>query len=628
MLRINSSEYNIDRDLFEETIGADGFDMYIDTVRYNLLLSELSARLYTAECLLCDKIRLITYNTLNYVDRNVIVKILSEYFNIESLGFKAKTQSGKMSTDITKVFIPLRDYARKYINVRPEFYSLIIEFCDLYIDYSKLKTFKESMAKKKSILQPTDIVDNDGRKLSKISSLYIRQSTGRYYTSDDNLQGWNLGAVDTFTAPKDYFFVWADFDQIDLRVAANMVLFQGHPEMVKQFDSTSDKYEAIARIISDKMNKPFDIDRFKANRKAYKQTVLARLYGASKRTMMSSGFTDVMEINMLDEYYNTHEYYQHYVEEFKQAIGFDTAVFIEDYFGYRREIPIPANKSGNKDVSVRVLEQCLNTPIQSTSNDIVMIWVNEITKKFREYGFGLDKLRIALLRHDEGIFLVHRDCIPYLWIFKKYSSIFIDSWSELTINPKFGFNYKIIDEHLEKKYNMCVEKNTHNIISDKDTQISIPNRNWIPCKKTAYAYHFAPLKVSDFAYILLSRDDNWLQETETLRDMINSRDPKATEYARTIVREYKESPDAKSYILEYIENFNKYFRYFIVFLPDGTEKKVLTTEFIPYLVNNGIGYVYVYNTLTVNYSIVDSLQIKYTTDISYESLTRKLEAYV
>lgn len=623
MLQISSADYTIDRELFEETIGADGFDMYIDEHKYTLREAEVAAQYYTAESLLAERISFITYGKYTNVNTLSVSTILEEYFNIETMGLLRRTSRG-ISLDMSKVIQPLKDYCRKHMRERPQYYTMVLEFCNLYIDYSKLKQFTETLRAKRKLFIETGKVDNYGNKLSKISSLYERQSTGRYYTSNDNLQGWNLGAVDTFTAPKDYIFVWADFDQIDLRVAANLVLFNGHPEVIEQFNKTDDKYEAIARIISQKMERPFDEQKFKANRKAYKTAVLARLYGASKYTLMQDGFTDIHEINMLDDYYNHHEYYQEYIGRFRKAIAFNAAVMVEDYFGNVREIPVPQNEKARS----RVLEQCLNTPIQSTSNDIVMLWINELTKRFRAVGFGLDKFRVALLRHDEGLFLVHKECIPYLWIFEECSSIFIDSWSELTVKPKFGYNYKVVDKHLTEQYEGVVQSNLDLLL--EHTGAAVPNKKWIPCKSIARATFFAPLTPPLFACRILSMDTDWAVDTQILKEKINNKDTDAGEFAKKLINDYKaqENTDKPivNTILEYINNYNKYYNYCIVELLDTKEKvRLANKEFIPFLKEHNVGYVYLENTIYDSYTIIDGIQIKYTTNVLLTDIIKELD---
>lgn len=624
MLKINSREYVVDRKLFEDTIGVDGFDMYIDMKKYALLEAEVAARYYTAEVLLEERIRFITYGAYKNVNPQAVSAVLEDYFNIESLGFLQKTSRG-ISLSMEKVIHPLREHCRKYVAKRPIFYSMVIDFCNLYEDYSTLKHFSESLSAKKKLIMPTDEVDNFDNKLYKISSLYTRQSTGRYYTKYDNLQGWNLESVHTFTAPKDYFFVWADFDQIDLRVAANLVLFNGHPEVIEQFNNTPDKYEAIARIMSQKMERSFDEHKFKAIRSAYKTAILARLYGASKYTLMQDGFTDSQEIDMLDSYYKQHEYYQEYVSRFERAIAFNAAVMVEDYFGCVREIPIPQNDKARS----RVLEQCLNTPIQSTSNNIVMLWVNELTKAFRSHGFGYDKFRVALCRHDESVFLVHKDCIPCLWLFELCGSIYIDSWSELTAKPEFGYNYGVVDDELTELFNSSVHENREWLMEPKE-QIA-PNKNWLPCQSVARATFFAPMSPPVFAQTILSFDPNWAVDAQVLKDKIDNRAPDTVAFAKSLITSYKEqAAEGKEHltsILEYIDNYNKYYSYCIVEVLGSKKKdKVPVKEFLSYLKEHGVGYVYAYNVLTETYAVVDGIQIKYSKDV-YTDIIKELDTY-
>lgn len=625
MLLINSSVYQIDTKFFEDNIGIDGFDMYIDVFKYYAMSTEFAGMFKTAEILLREFIERITCGMYHDVSPSVIRVLLTRYFSADSLIGLRPMNSGNVSIDKEKVIKPLKEAALKRIYDNPVYYGDIVEFCNLYLDYSSLKNLTQTAESKKKLLMETDLTDNLGSKLCTISSMYIKQSTGRYYTNSDNLQGWNLKIVPAFTAPKDYYLVWADFDQIDLRVAANLVLFNGHPEMVKEFDETPDKYEAIAKIICKRLNKPFDLEKFKANRKAYKRAVLARLYGASMKTMMSSGFTDTGEISMLNDYYNSHQYYQEYIESFRQAIAFEAEVCIEDYFGFERRIAVSGKNYGGRNA--QVLESCLNTPIQSTSNDIVMLWVNEVTKRFRDLGFGKDKFRVALLRHDEAIFLVHKDCTPHTWLFKYCSSIFIDKWSELTIEPEFGYNYKQPNEALYKSYEESISNNLIKINNNTNVAKS-DNKKWSPCKKTIHLQHIAPVSPAEFAYYLLLNEPSWSESVHELGDMFKNREDARTimNFAVNIIHEYQKSPDANNSVLKFIDCYNKYFSTFITSPEPHKFVKISKSNLINYLESNGCGYVYIHNALCNNYVVYpNGIQMRFIQDESLDVIVERIE---
>lgn len=617
MLCINSKKYNLDVEYFEKSINKDGFDVYVNNLMYTSILCDTEARFYTVQMLLIEKMQFLSQGAITGINSTSVASILKDYLLLEESGLLT-TKSRKISLDMTKVILPLVTWCREQMGRNPVRYSNAVEFCNLYIEYSKLKNLTESMNAEMKFFMKTDKVDNSGMTIVKTSSLYDKRSTGRYYTNNRNLQGWSKETLSTLTAPKDYYLVWADFDQIDLRVAANLILFNGHPEVIEQFDKTSDKYEAIARIMANKLNIPFDLDKFKVNRKGYKTAVLARLYGANQRTLKRS-LEDWQERSTLDNYYKTHEYYQKYVNTFNTAIGFDGDVVIEDYFGFTRRID--AHSSRNKD---RILEQCLNTPIQSTSNDIVMLWINEITKRFRELGFNSDKFTVYLVRHDEGIFLLHKDTLPYLWIFKECSKIFIDSWSELTVEPKLGFNYKIVNDNLTKEYEKSVNDNTGLITKVKG--IMDKNHNWEPCKKTIEVYSYVPMNPLDFACYILKYDPEWSVELQILKEKIENKKPDAYKFACDTVREYKTTGKRRD-VLEYINFYNKYFNFFLIKFDTDKYQRVDRTDFIKYLNENNIGYVYVHNALVTSYQQVGDIQLKYDTDIPYKDLVGALETY-
>lgn len=634
MVHINSSDYKIDIQMYEELIQKDGFDMYIDSFEYICALQEAHAVYMSLSEALRVMITFITNGNLTSVSPQAVGMVLKDNFHIETMNL-LKTTSRGVSLDIKTVFQPLKDYAVKNLKRKPAFYSMIIEFCNLYTEYSHAKSLINSLSSKldNGMIRESNVVDNKGNRLRVISSFYEKQSTGRYYTKNDNLQGWNKKVLDTFSAPKDYFFVWADFDQIDFRVAANLILFKDTAGTAKDdlelFNSTDDKYEAMARIIDKKIGRDFDIARFKANRKAYKTSMLARLYGASKRTLMNNGFTDYREVNTLDTYYATHKYYQNYKRSIENAIAFGCEVDVYDYFGYTRRVPVPTNiKQGN-----RVLEDCLNAPIQSTANDIIMLWVTELAKEFQALGFGMDKFRIALIRHDEAIFLIHKDAIPYLYLFKKYSEIQIDDWTLLTNQPEVGFKYTVVDEELTKKYNESILYNEDKLDDGKSVMI---RKSWSPLKRVAEAYFFYASSISMFAYQALSLDNNTVEDAEEIHQLIMSKgeyDKETINCAKRLLLGYINNANNggmyEPNVLDLINNYRRYAMYAVVNILDGERDiRVEKKDFIKYCKDNDIGYVYIFNHLFgKNYLIIDDIQLKYSDNCSYQTLVNILEAH-
>ena len=202
MLFIDSNKYSIDVQAFEKSIGIDGFEMYVDSSSFALLMVTVEAQLYTARSLLEEKIAFLTEKRYQSVTPNIIGIVLRDYLYIAESGLMRETNGGKISLDINKVFKKFISWCHNRLSSNPTLYSNAIEFCNLYIDYSQLKSLSESLSSKYKMLVPSDVMDNNDRPLSKIYSMYVKRSTGRYYTQHDNLQGWNLESVSTFTAPK------------------------------------------------------------------------------------------------------------------------------------------------------------------------------------------------------------------------------------------------------------------------------------------------------------------------------------------------------------------------------------------------------------------------------------------
>lgn len=624
MLKIRTP-YNIDTALYEKEIGVTGFSVYINEVDYIIKIMKATSEYITSILTLEESVFYGTAGRVRSVfgmpygirdplnaklDRQGLVEVFLKYYNIKPAMFQIADGSErsacfKFSLDRTKVCKPVLEELEKQSAVLIG-YTTGVEIMENYINYTAKKHYYESLTAKykNGLLQPTELVDNFNRPLRSVRSLYIKQSTGRYYTREDNLQGWNLDAVECFTVPKDYCLVWADFDQIDLRVAINLVLAKGNPELLEYCHRIDDKYKAVAMMIYQSAGKIFDERKFQINRKAYKTSILARLYGAGLHTLMGNGFTDMQEVRALDDYFKNHAYYNKYKASFTNAIKFKEDVIIKDYFGFKRIIPKATNVYAEKSL----LEQCLNTPIQSTSNSIVMLWCLEVLKRFRELGFGPDKVRPYLMRHDEGVFMVHKDAIKYSWIFKECSSIFIDNWSELTVNPAFGYFYKKEDEDLTVEYTKSCELN-----SSKITNVSpdpTASRRYIPCGTTMKCYAFAIMNKANFAISVLGKNRDYEIDCDEIKNNLRKKPQVAEEIAEEVLTEYRAThARQRDNIVFACELYEQYYDK-VYFTWKNTSYCKSFKELLEFCKQNSIGYLEVINGVDNSVQRVDDIIIK------------------
>jgi hypothetical protein len=130
----------------------------------------------------------------------------------------------------------------------------------------------------------------------------------------------------------------------------------------------------------------------------------------------------------------------------------------------------------------------------------------------------------------------------------------------------------------------------------------------------------------DFACYILKYDPEWSVELQILKEKIENKEPDAYKFACDTVREYKTTGKRRD-VLEYINFYNKYFNFFLIKFDTDNYQRIDRTDFIKYLNENNIGYVYVHNALVTSYQQIGDIQLKYDTDIPYKDLVGALETY-
>jgi hypothetical protein len=612
MITINTP-LKIDCRKYESYIGLDGFDIYVNAVEMHRTAIEAQALEDAAYWELRQLCYLISEGQYKECSGDILIEILKFKCYVPVNKFPL-TSRGTYSTSIENVFRPILLEAERNEQKEPENSDRIIRLINAYINYSKAKTYRESMNKKIGLMDRSDAIDYQGNKLCTIHGTYEKQSTGRYYTKNDNFISWNKKAVRNFTVPKGYFLVWADFGQIDLRVAMNLILYKDSQEMKES--TLDDKYEAFARAMYLKAGKEFNYDKFKANRPAYKQSILSRMYGANKLSLLGNGFTDMEEVNELDNFFVKAKYYNEIRNSFVSAINFREDMEIYDYFGESRLLDVKYSRETDN----HLLKAAFNTPIQSTSNSILMLWTIWLVDEFRKLGFNSDKFRPYLMRHDEGVFLCHESIKPYLYLFKQCSSVSIDDWTELITEVNMGYNYKVSDEELLKEYEENIAQNKDKIIPFSIGKPS--NREFYPIKRVFYCYSLAPFSPDKVVLELFRNSSEFAIEIEELENLTRKNKTEAIKLGTDVIH----------YYLEHINEFED--RKYEVFLKTYLEvgklfyitdsssqvyRKFFTpTELSQYLKENRIGYIIVQNSLKNDYFLKGDYRWKYKKGTEYD----------
>lgn len=419
-----------DLELYKDNLSADK-TVYFDQIKSLHMLKYDKQVLATLEAGLLDYIRTKSGNRIMTLKRDDIIDFLIKYERVPEGRMLVRDSKGtRISLDRKKVINPLEE-----AGYAPGFMYWYIP----YVEYKSATQNFESFINRAS---RSAHLSAEGFPLVECSYFLSIASTGRLYYKDENIQAIPKRYLSAMTVPADYFLVWGDFAQIDLRVAFHLYL-RGNPKYDEIFRKYDDKYEAVARIIHLVLGQEFNPEQFKKDRNSYKVSVLSRLYDASIDTMLRSN-PNVEFVKFLDRFFKEHQYYQKAVRDLKEIIENGVQLEMRDYFGYENTIAIE-----NQDENFK---EAINFPVQSTSNSIVVHLVNSIVRRFREAGFNEDKFRVYLIRHDEPIFMVHKDCAHYLHILKDYSKVQVDDWDELLVDPYFGFSYGEVDNDLMMLY--------------------------------------------------------------------------------------------------------------------------------------------------------------------------------
>lgn len=444
MLSIDSSNYPSFRD-YEKFI-SEKCEVYFDKKKLYKRLIEMQAKKDTYEHLIVEHMYVNSGGSCTTLNRDSVYRYLTDYENVYDKKLQIYDKNigdYKISLDRSKVLKPLYDGGEA------------VDFLELYMTHSELKSAVSRTRKMYERFKDYEGDDN----LGVLSYKYGQKSTGRYYTRDYNIQGINKDFTDCLTAPKGYFLYWCDFDQIDLRVAYETLLNEGG-KFDKIFKEYDDKYEAVSRIMALASNQVFDLDKFKEERKKYKVGVLARCYG-EKLNLLMQNTGDKEFARNLDNYFKNNTRYTDYLADINKALNRNDVITIRDYFGFKRDI----SNRGNKGT---IINQCLNTPVQSTSNCIVMHFVNSVLNKFRSMGFGSDMIRVYMIKHDELVLIMHDDMKKYLNLLKDMSTIAVDDWSLLTMNTEAGKYYSLSEDVYDKFINSPVELTERSVFKHKN----------------------------------------------------------------------------------------------------------------------------------------------------------------
>ncbi len=300
------------------------------------------------------------------------------YNNLKIAGLK-KTKKGSFATSASV----LEDLAFK----GHEFPKLILDWRQV----SKLKnTYSDAL--------PEHV--NQSTKRVHTSFLLAATTTGRLASSDPNLQNIPIKSEDgkeirkAFTAKKGYVLISADYNQIEMRILADLADVK---ELKKAFKNNEDIHSLTASQI-------FNIDIKKVNqdhRRKAKAINFGIIYGISQYGLAK-------QINVSN--YEAEEFLNSYFTKFPEIkVYMDNTIkfcrksgYVNNIFGRRSHF----NGINDKNFNIRNFQEraAINAPIQGSASEVMRLAMIRLDEKLSDQKSINSKMLLQI--HDELIFEV------------------------------------------------------------------------------------------------------------------------------------------------------------------------------------------------------------------------------
>ena len=364
---------------------------------------------------------------------------------LESLSKKFDKKIRKLENDIYKI-------ANKEFNIgSPKQLGEII-YNDLKIAVLK-RTKKGSFATSASVLEDLSFKGHkfpklilDWRQVSKLKNTYtdsLREhindktkrvhtsfllaatTTGRLASSDPNLQNIPIKSEDgkeirkAFIAEKGYTLISADYNQIEMRILADLADVK---ELKKAFKNDEDIHSLTAsQVFNIDINKVDQDTRRKAKAINFGIIYGISQYGLAKQIMVSNNEAESFLKSYFLKFPEIKEYMNSTIK-FCRKTG-----YVNNIFGRRSYI----SGINDKNYNVRNFQEraAINAPIQGSAAEIMRLAMIRLYKKLTN-----QKTKMLLQIHDELIFETHKDEA------KRISKIIIEEMSSVAKSDQHSFS--------------------------------------------------------------------------------------------------------------------------------------------------------------------------------------------
>lgn len=532
-----------DKITYAKSIHAFGTQILVDKSKLGLETSKQESFLLTLRAQCITLMKLYTYRQHTDIKPNDVFALLIEYCGLPSKLFALQDKGvTRKSLDKERILKPVMtdlEYKRDISGKLNRGEERALRFLEYYFEYKQYKSKRDSGYAKIKKLEPEEY-QGYSNKLYPMKFVYEEKETGRFYTNSDNIQGWPIPYTHAITVEKGYFLFWCDFAQVDFRVGYHIYLHESGSETDKVYMNEADKYRAMYTIICKAAGQEPDYEYFTRNRQSYKKGILSAMYNASQQALIND--TGSVKIGtQLKLFFTSNPQMRRHDAHINDLFEFNYDFPIRDYFGFNRTLGVPDR--ADSVATSHLVSQAYNTPIQATSNSILMLWLEAVLQRFESLGYSRETdIMPYLVRHDEVIFKVRNEVLNDIHHMDDLMEIALDDWDTLTLEPHLGIYYKEPLPYLEGIYNESCEKN-----KDKLT----PRTVYAP--RAHKYYPLAPV-LRMYCYTLFSPKQFLHKLTgETLDDKA----------ALSRLHDYvkNNTSDVSSAAKSYSENFNKFILY-------------------------------------------------------------------
>ena len=296
------------------------------------------------------------------------------------------------------------------------------KFPQLVLDWRQLSKLKNTYS--------DSLPEHINSKTNRVhtSFLLAATTTGRLASSDPNLQNIPIKSEDgkdirkAFVTEKDYMLISADYNQIEMRILADLADVK---ELKKAFKNNEDIHSLTASQI-------FNVDIKKVNsdqRRKAKAINFGIIYGISQYGLAKQINVSNFEAEkFLNAYFTKFPEIKVYMD---QTIKFcRKSGYVNNIFGRRSHFM----SINDKNYNIRNFQEraAINAPIQGSASEIMRLAMIRLSKRLEEQ--KLEKTKMLLQIHDELIFETPKKEI------KRISDVIIEEMTSVANSDHHSFS--------------------------------------------------------------------------------------------------------------------------------------------------------------------------------------------